>query len=169
MNCGRDRIHCFILGWVVASGVLPMIGCSNTWSDRWRRTMPATYASSGTVTFRGKPLDGATVIFHPQEGAAVSQRAASGLTDPRGRFTLTTVKPGDGAVAGTFLVTVHKSSGEIPGAVTTPPDDFGAFPLAVDPSSGTSLIPEKYATPSTSGLSAEVLSRRGNDFTFTLE
>jgi hypothetical protein len=118
---------------------------------------------------RGKPLDGATVVFHPQEGASTSPRAASGLTDTHGRFTLTTVKPGDGAVAGHYLVTVHKMVGEIPGAVTRPPDEFGAFPLSPDPSSGTSLIPERYAAPASSGLTAEVQPRRQNDFSFALE
>lgn len=169
MKSRRDRGRRFFMAWLVVAGILPMIGCSTTWSDRWRRTMPPTHKVTGTVTLRGKPLGGATIVFHPREGTAAAQRAASGLTDAGGRFTLTTVKPGDGAVAGPFLVTVHKTSGEIPGAVTMPPDEFGAFPLGADPSSGTSLIPETYATPGSSGLTADVQPGRRNDFTFTLE
>ena len=65
-------------------------------------------AVSGTVTFKGAPVDGANVTFTPQ---GTGLRAAFGTTDSSGRFSLTTLKPGDGAMAGLYSVTIAKSSG----------------------------------------------------------
>ncbi len=169
MKLGHGRVFGFLLAVVGMAACMQATGCSNTWNDRWRRMMPPTYAAGGTVTYRGKPLDGATVIFHPRDGVSPPRRAATGLTDASGHFTLTTVKPGDGAVAGAFLVSVQKTTAEIPGAVSVPPDEFGAFPLGADPTTATSLIPEMYALPETSGLTAEVRPHGRNQFTFALE
>ena len=131
--------------------------------------MPPTYAAGGKVTYRGKPLEGATIIFHPRDGVATSRRAAAGLTDSAGLFRLTTLKPRDGAVAGQFVVTVEKTTPVQPGAVSTPRGESGAFPLGPDPAVAKPLIPEKYFSPDTSGLSAEVTPSGRNEFAFTLE
>lgn len=144
-------------------------GCTGRWGDPWKAKMPRTYAASGTVTYRGKPLEGATVVFHPLGGVAESRRAAAGVTDSAGRFVMTTLKPRDGVAAGGYQVTVEKTTAVVPGAVSTPPDGFGAFPLGADPSAAKPLIPEKYFSPKTSGLSAEITSSGRNEFSFTLE
>ena len=65
---------------------------------------PARIPVSGTVTYRGKPLDGANVTFVPK-----GSRPASGQTDAQGRFTLQTFSSGDGVVAGDHVVCVVKS------------------------------------------------------------
>ncbi|HOM17521.1 MAG TPA: carboxypeptidase-like regulatory domain-containing protein [Thermoguttaceae bacterium] len=59
---------------------------------------------SGTVLLDGKPLDGATVTFHPVKGGAVGHAK----TDASGRFTVMTgtlhgLKPGE------YIVTVQKT------------------------------------------------------------
>ena len=60
---------------------------------------PKTIQVTGTVTYRGKPVQGAHVTFTPQ-----GNRSASGETDAEGRFTLLSFAPGDGAVAGEHVV-----------------------------------------------------------------
>jgi hypothetical protein len=62
----------------------------------------------GIVTLDGKPVEGATVTFLPKDG---SGRSASGLTGSDGVFHLTTFNTGDGALPGTYKVTVtiHES------------------------------------------------------------
>lgn len=162
----QRRDVCFVaVGWCIGT----MLGCSGRGTDKWRQMMPPTYAVSGNVTFKGKPLAGATVVFHPREGISASRRAAAGLTDSAGRFTLTTLKPGDGAAAGSFLVTVEKTSPTVAGASAPPIGESGAFPLGPDPSFAKPLIPEKYFSPASSGLSAEVQPSGSNAFVFTLD
>ncbi len=51
---------------------------------------PGMAEVTGTVTLGGKPLEGATVKFTPNEG-----RAAAGVTDKQGRYSLTIVEDPD--------------------------------------------------------------------------
>lgn len=89
----------------------------------------------GEVSYNGKPLETGRVGFYPQGG-----RPAYGEIKD-GKFTLTTYKPGDGALLGIHRVTV-------------------ASIKLVDPnhedSASVSLIPERYQRPETSGLTADV-------------
>ena len=73
-----------------------------------------TVTVKGVVTLDGNPLPGATVLFVPEAGGA--GRPASGLSDDAGHFRLTTYRPGDGAVPGTYRVVVTKTEG-----MSTPP------------------------------------------------
>src|SRR5688500_11876299 len=70
-----------------------------------------TASVSGTVLYKGQPVEGATVIFHPQ-GAAATARPAQGKSESGGHFTLTTYfGPSDqpaGALPGDYKVTVSK-------------------------------------------------------------
>jgi hypothetical protein len=64
---------------------------------------------SGTVTFNGKPLAGAHVLFQPvRTGSDIEVGPESvGRTDAQGRFTLTTIEPErDGAMVGKHRVSV---------------------------------------------------------------
>lgn len=64
---------------------------------------PKLYPASGTVTYEGKPLADATILFIPQGG-----RPSMGTTDASGKYTITTnAKPG--VPVGTYSVTVSKS------------------------------------------------------------
>lgn len=62
----------------------------------------------GVVALEGKPVAGATVLFMPEDDEG--GRPASGYTLPDGTFRLTTYKPDDGALAGTYRVVVQKTS-----------------------------------------------------------
>jgi hypothetical protein len=61
---------------------------------------------TGEVTLDGRPLGGAMVLFIPEiEGEGT--RSASGQTDAKGRFQLTTRAPDDGALPGNYKVVVQ--------------------------------------------------------------
>jgi hypothetical protein len=64
-----------------------------------RRPVPVR----GVVTFDGKPLAHACVMFIPQEPGG---RDARGFTDADGVFQLSTFRPRDGAFPGLYKVTV---------------------------------------------------------------
>lgn len=71
-----------------------LIGCSGGQSG------PPTLPVSGTISYKGKPLDDAVVTFHPAVGAKGAAQA-SGKTDAQGKYKLT-------ASAGTYAVTISK-------------------------------------------------------------
>jgi hypothetical protein len=137
-------------------------------------------AVTGTVTRGGKPVEGAMVSFVPQGQGA---RAAFGTTDASGRFSLTTLKPGDGAMPGLYGVTVEKASATAPASAPTPgldpttPEGMAAARAAYESSKATGnqsqkptdLLPEKFKAVATSGLKADVQAAGGNDFTFDLK
>lgn len=102
---------------------------------------PPTAPVTGTVTFQGKPLPAGTVIFTPTAGGP----PATGEIQPDGTYTLTTFEDGDGAVPGTHGVAVS--------AVLVPEE---GLPEA------TALIPMKYSSEQTSGLTAEVADQDMN-------
>lgn len=115
---------------------------------------PVTAPVAGTVTYQGKPIPKLSVAFLPDKGMV-----ATGTTDEQGQFTLMTSKPGDGAMPGSYRVSIKA----VPD--TTPP--MPGFPGAEQPDPA-SPIPAKYGDPATSGLSGNVDASRKNDFKFDL-
>jgi hypothetical protein len=60
----------------------------------------------GTVLYNGQPARGAVVAFHPKDDNSLTARRPTGVVGNDGTFTLSTLKPGDGAAAGEYVVTV---------------------------------------------------------------
>ena len=77
---------------------------------------PELFPVNGTVILDGKPLAGATVLFHPRPGTAGN--GGFGVTDDQGKFTLTdnTGKPGcpAGEYGVTFSKLVQKDGSPVP-------------------------------------------------------
>src|SRR5436309_14322534 len=81
----------------------------------------------GTVTLDGQAVQGATVIFYPDNGGP----QASGLTDADGVFHLTTFNTGDGAIPGTHKVTVTKQKTKDDVTSGVKPDDADSMHKAI--------------------------------------
>ena len=64
--------------------------------------------ATGRVTCNGQPVGGARVYFEPLEtgGSAIVGKQGSGVTDPDGRFAISTYGQNDGAVVGRHRVRV---------------------------------------------------------------
>lgn len=112
---------------------------------------PTCIAVSGSVTYKGKPLDCASVTFIPK-----GSRPASGQTDAQGRFTLQTFSSGDGVVAGDHVVCIVKSIPDPKEKKKSP------YPKMI------AVTPARYATPVQSPLKAAVAAKGTNDFHFEL-
>ena len=98
---------------------------------------------SGTVTYNGQPLTTGNVVFVPV--AAEEGRSARGEIDAEGRFQLTTLKTGDGALPGQYKVTVfryHPGSGSSEGMIA--------------PAVGPPAIPARYLDAKTTDLTATI-------------
>lgn len=143
-----------IIPLVAFSGVLLTLGCGGTVEGEY----PVTPAS-GSVKYQGQPVPDARVIFYP---ADTDKPAATAITDEAGNYELTTYNPSDGAVAGSYTVTIRK----------TEDVDIGDEPI--DPREGQkmrskSLIPPQYGIPTESRLTATVTEGGSNEFPFDLK
>lgn len=125
--------------------------------------------ASGTVTFNGKPLEGAEVVFRSE----AVPRNASGKTDAQGKFVLTTYEGNDGAILGEYKVTVAKTqvNEAMTGNAADPSAGYGAAMAAAAAGKVETKneLPVKYATAETSGLTATVTAEGPNAFMFDLK
>jgi len=115
------------------------------------RLLPPVAPVSGAVTRGGKPVTQGIVSFLPEKG-----RMGVGPIGSDGRFTITTFTTGDGAVIGPHQVTIEaytQGFGPKPPATASAADD-----TEVVHASGPVvwLVPETYASPQTTPLTAEV-------------
>jgi hypothetical protein len=78
-------------------GTLILPGCSST---------NKLIDVEGVVLLDNEPVAEATVLFIPDGGTG---QPAHGMTDENGKFQLTTFKDNDGALPGSYKVTVTKS------------------------------------------------------------
>lgn len=155
--------------WVsVTSLLLVMNGCSSEVGE-------PTYPVSGTITQKGKPIEGAIVAFTPKTAGL----AASGVTDAAGVYKLTSKTSGDGAVPGKYGVSVTKyesqkgsakpeqgvksqnSSSGYPAGYSENLSDMSSAPPK-------NLLPPKFANPATSNLEADV-TKGPNKFDFNVD
>jgi len=120
---------------------------------------PEIAKAHGTVTYQGKPLSSANVIFTPESGPI-----AVGTTDGLGHFELLT-QGKHGAKIGRHRVMIQ---------ATAPKGGLNAVP--VDPMTGrdvsvkiVSRIPEKYGKSHQSELTANVSPKGENSFSFDLQ
>lgn len=122
---------------------------------------PDTVSVTGTVTYNGSAVEGATVTFSP---TASGGSASIGTTDASGKFTLQSQWGTKGAVAGSYAVAISKTEvqGGAGDAEEAPADD-NAPPAEI-----TEHLPEKYKSAQTSELTAEVKADGDNDFKFDL-
>lgn len=149
-----------------------LVGCSG---GNELGTVPA----AGTVTLNGQPVDNAVVTFTP---SAPPARVAVARTDESGRFEMMTLEPGDGVMPGSYTVGISKTD-EPPPVVspvsTADPDDPAIRDAAykahqeeiekgITPEPPKDLLPLKYKSPTTSGLTAEIPPGGTRDLKFDL-
>jgi len=138
------RSHSISLGLAL----LVCAGCSK--ADKGPKTVPV----SGTVQYKGQPVEGATVTLIPN---IPTVRSASGVTDAEGKFSVVTyVGPASqpqGAMPGDYIVLISKMQvPEIPMGLS-PQEEQAAFAKAGKPKS---LLPKAYQSPTTSKFKVKV-------------
>ncbi|WP_437193444.1 carboxypeptidase-like regulatory domain-containing protein [Planctomicrobium sp. SH527] len=120
---------------------------------------PEIADAGGVISYQGKPLASASVIFTPETGPI-----AVGMTDDDGKFHLLT-QGKTGAKLGKHTVIVQavgpKSGTKV---VTNDPSTGRDLPVQM-----VSRIPEKYGKTNQSGLTADVKANGENSFRFELQ
>lgn len=146
---GRVSLLAVVALWLVGTA-----GCGP------RTSLEGLAPVEGTVTFQGKAVEGATVVFVP---ATAGKRAAIGTTGVTGRFRLTTKDPGDGALPGPYAIAVSKTeaSGGLSAAEaeqwSRKRENAGKYPPSP---TITEHLPEKYKAANTSGFQTTVTGGR---------
>jgi hypothetical protein len=154
-NC-RYRVAVALAGM----GAVLILGCGDPTGIEKR------YPVSGTVTYKGKPIEKGRINFVP---TAAEGRAAGGDIED-GEYELTTAEPGDGAIPGSYKVTVlaierdDSKLKEIAKGGQYHHD--AAFAKAVR--SAKKLVPAKYQSVESSGLTAEVKAQTNSGVNFEL-
>ena len=122
----------------IVCAALLLSGCSNG---------HGTASVAGTIIYKNQPVEGATVIFHPQ-GADQQAKPAQGKSGSGGRFTTTTnfgpTERVPGAMPGEYKVTVTKID-----------EPVGMFDPHKDPPPKNHL-PVKYMTPQQTPLTITI-------------
>jgi len=120
-----------------------------------------------TVTLNGQPVADASVLFAPEMG----QFAAAGITDSQGKTSLKTDGLYQGVAAGTYKVSVTKREvleldlGETP----DDPAEYAAYEAKLNAQPMPKhLLPERYASFSTSELKVTVTEGMPGQHTFDL-
>lgn len=163
----------YFVSWtLVFAFIVSAVGCSQEEGER-------RFPVSGTVTQKGKPIEGAIVAFTPEADG----RPASGVTDASGKYILTTLVSGDGAVPGKYKVTIAKydkklapAAPKTPGKATDPYDITNEYPADYNEMQASeiaaaiskNLLPAKFANPNASGLQA-VVAEQENTFDFKVD
>ena len=108
---------------------------------------PRLYPVKGVVRINGEPAKDVNVVFTPVAPPAdgATPLSPSAVTGEDGSFRLMSFKPGDGAPAGEYRVTV-----------IFPMDRFNKHLSGIDRLKG------KFANPKTSGLTAKVEPKRND-------
>ncbi len=122
------------------------------------RDQPPVAEVQGVITYEGKPLPSANVIFQPESGPV-----ASGLTDESGRFSLIT-QGQKGALLGNHKVSIQAME-PAKGKATAPITADGQE-VAVEM---VSKIPAQYSSFHHSGLTAHVEKKSVNEINFDLK
>ena len=126
-------------------------GCSRQYEDKWSKRRPPSFPTTGIVTWNGEPATGALVTLQ----SLSHNLSASGRTDAKGEFALTTWRQGDGAVAGDHKVTIETI------VVAGYTSEGGLIEV--------NAMPPKYEKPETSGLTATISDKGKNVLSFAVE
>jgi len=127
---------------------------------------PKTIVVSGKVTYKGSPVEGATVSFMPQDPKG---RGAVGSTDKSGQYKLTTFGGGSGgAVPGSYRVKIAKTT--MKSKLTEAQEkEYMGRGMPIPPPDQKDELPVKYKQEKTSGLTADVKDGGSNTFDFDLK
>lgn len=140
-----------------------VIGCGGKPVDPNRpKTVPATV----TVTYKGAPVEGASVSFQTTEQG---KRGAQARTDAAGKAAMWTFDPGDGVIPGTYKVTATKTeaAAAAPDADTDPKGYEEYIKSGKGDQPPKHLLPKKYMTAQSTDLEVQV--KEGGENNFNLE
>ena len=138
---GRRAFVALTMIGAIAAATATLSGCGSNNRERGIVT--------GKVTYQGEPLRFGTVIFEPEAG-----QYATGTIQPDGTFRMTTRGEGEGAPTGKnrvrFVCFANQDPSAKPAELENGPMQGESLVM------GAALIPEKYLSSATSGITVDV-------------
>ena len=129
--------------------------------------IPPLTPTTITVTYNGEPVEGASIVLAPESG----EFPAAGLTDASGTAVMKTEGMYAGVAAGNYLASVtklEKVDNNI-GTAPTDPAKYAEYQKKLESRKiPKHLVPEKYSSFGTSGLSVAVTEGKPVQETFEL-
>lgn len=150
--------------FLLVASVVGFAGCAAPEEpDDWLDRVPATV----TVNYKDAPVEGAYVTLFPEGDGG---KSAQCVTDAGGKGVLGSYAADDGAVPGSYKVTVVKEevSAVTEGAEESDAPEEADEEAANTDSAGKNLLPEKYLDPSTTDLTATISESGDNDLVLEL-
>jgi hypothetical protein len=141
----------------MAAVLLNLAGCGGS------SKLSGLVQAQGEVKYKGSPLDGASITFHPVgEG-----RSASAVSDANGKFIAFTLNNGDGVMPGEYTISVSKN--EAIGKQYTKEEIDAIVKSGQDPPviETKQVLPEKFLSNANSGLKVSI--PKGGDKAIVLE
>lgn len=140
--------HCPSLYLLSAFSVIAIAGCGGSKPSNRPNTVPV----KGTVTYKGAPVEGATVSFMPQDAKG---KGAVGKTAKSGEYRLATFGAGDGVMPGSYRVKITKTTSQ--NRLTEEQEkQYMAQGKQLPPNVEKDELPVKYKQEATSQLTADV-------------
>lgn len=158
----KRTLYCLAL----AGSVLLLSSCGKSYEP--------CYPVSGTITYNGQPLQGATILFYPQGGAAKEKKLFPIATsDQSGNFAVRTYEKEnpDGAPVGEYKVCVYYPPGGT-NTVDRAGDPVEAGPTSANTRQGKRLsdyIKKNYYNINTTPLTANVAPGSNQPITLDLK
>jgi len=122
-------------------------------------SLPPRYEVTGTVSYNGESVEGATLMFTPADGGG---DVGVGKTDAQGKYKIE-------AIEGPQKVTIQKLENQGSGTDdNVDAADFSEETTATDPSPPKHLLPKKYIWVDSTDLQAEIKTSGENVFDFEL-
>ncbi len=143
-----NKISAISLIFCLALGLTFGAGC--------KKNVHGTVPVTVKVTYNGKPIHEAVVVFSSAQG-----NSSSGATNEKGEAKLSAFEKNDGAIPDSYVVTIDKSELK----EERDPDN----PDRILKSETIYHIPAVYGDRKTSELTAEVVKGKKNVFTFDLD
>ncbi|MEZ6129401.1 MAG: carboxypeptidase-like regulatory domain-containing protein [Planctomycetaceae bacterium] len=115
---------------------------------------PARVQFGGTAKLNGAAIQDGLITFHP----VGSGSGASGKTDSKGQFKMSTFESGDGVIPGEYNVTVVKVGAAADAPEWVPEDDpnYNGEPDYSAAAAPDNKLPPQFEDPKTSGVKVTV-------------
>jgi hypothetical protein len=134
---------------VLSTAAFLLAGCAD------QTGLSKRYPVTGNVTYKGRPLVAGNINFIPTSGSATDRAATAPIEN--GRYTLTTATENDGALPGTYDVTITSTEVDLTEVKANMKGGSGHQDDVLRATrNAKSLIPAKYGFPDKSGLKVEV-------------
>ena len=147
--------HAIYFAMLVA--ICTMFGCGG-------KNIKKTDYVEGTITYKGVPVEGASIGFSPMSSAEGAS-PAYGRTDTQGKYVIQTQggASGKGTTPGEYRIIISKTNSIPTGKKTTYPDGSVYEEMKHE-----DVLPKMYGNVSTTPLTATVVSGGPNKFDFDL-